>query len=764
MTRIITRLVQILAVVYVWTILSVNVPLGHKPLVMACSYAILLALILLMKRESWQKLIRKGLSESSAAESNNGRWAWPLAGIGVLAVAITILELRQPYFFVQDDNFVSAPGFSNILYGCRSLLEGVFCTWNPYQLLGAPTSSMPQSTLTYPGTYIAYLLSRYLLGNEYFVLDVFCIMHIALGFLAMYAAARSLGLRPMLACIGSLSFLLSGYTLILGRSWALVIPVILWGPLTVLAIIRLQCRPVSWKWVAATGLVIGLFFHAGYVQTWAYLLLFLGLALGTLVWAKSLSVSRAMWILPAVLLALALAAPVLTAQVLEAVHLYGNREVGDPGDGIQRGALNLLFPHPLSPYPGRFTSSGYGPDRWGTAGYNLIGQFYYSGTLFYLVGFLVLVSLIVYRWDRRVMAANIWLFLAGIAVLFALGREGGLWVLLAKLPMFNKFTGPFKFLVYLNLFIILGCGLVIERLLRGLRHARLWELGMGIAVTALLLYHCALPLPSFYSYGDKPYPPLPTEMASLLPVDGNPAPRRVFPIVPARGTAPGYAQSLMHNFPTIYGILSLMGYDPLVWWTPENGLLDRMFATKQRVDLLREYGVRWVIVSRLVQDPVMGPNERWWPSESNWDQDGLPPVLLSAQPRLVLPEVTIWELSGSRPMAFAASQPTRDLPITLNGAGVRVDVSRLTNGGDVIVNFLKRPWSKAYADGRGIACSSDEWGRMQTHIPAGTKVLEVRYSPPWGLGFRVGGLLAFLSAAITWGLTAWDRRRPQASD
>lgn len=264
MTRIITRLVQILAVVYVWTIFSANVPLGHKPLVMACSYAILLALIVMMRRESWQKLIRKGLSESSSGESNNGRWAWPLARIGVLAVALTILELRQPYFFTQDDGFAISCGLTQVVYGCRSLIHGVFCTWNPYQMLGCPTSSIPQSTLAYPGIYAAYVISRYILGNEYVSVDVFCIMHIMLGFLAMYALTRRIGLRPMLASIGSLSLVLSGYTLILGRSWFFMVPVIVWAPLAMLAIVQLQRTP-SWKWVAAAGLAIGLFFHAGYV-------------------------------------------------------------------------------------------------------------------------------------------------------------------------------------------------------------------------------------------------------------------------------------------------------------------------------------------------------------------------------------------------------------------------------------------------------------------------------------------------------------------
>lgn len=494
---------------------------------------------------------------------------------------------------------------------------------------------------------------------------------------------------------------------------------------------------------------------------WAYLLLFLGIALLYLVWIRSITVLRALWAVPAFLLGIAIAAPTLIPQTLEAVHLYGGR-AGGIGHGIQRGVLSLLLPYPLSPYPGRFAIGDHGPDNMDTAHYQLMGQFYYSGTLFYLVGFLVVVSLLVYRWDKRVMAANIWLLMAGIAFLFALGKPGVLWVLLDKLPMFNKFTGPFKFLVYLNLFVILGCGLVIERLLRGLQNARLWELGIGIGVSGLLLYHCALPLPSFYSYGDKPYPPLPREMASLLTADRNPMPLRVLPVAPVRSPAPGYVQSLQNNFSCIYGILSLVGYDPLVGVTPENALADQMIGD-QGLQALKEYGVQWIVVSRLVQEPKLGPNEKEWPSESACDRDGLAYLLRSAQPRLVLPEVTIWELGGSRPMAFPTSQPTRALPITLNGSGVRVDVSRLKQGGDVIVNFLKRPWHKAYADGRQIPCSADYWGRMLTHVPIGTKALEVRYQPPWGLGFRIGGFLALLAAAITCALTAWQRRHPETA-
>ncbi len=95
----------------------------------------------------------------SSASPVRRSWVPLFAGLAFLVCILTILERRQPFFFSQDDNL--AQFLPVIVQGCHSLLQGVFPTWNPYQLLGAPTTTVGVYSLTYPFTYASYLLSRF---------------------------------------------------------------------------------------------------------------------------------------------------------------------------------------------------------------------------------------------------------------------------------------------------------------------------------------------------------------------------------------------------------------------------------------------------------------------------------------------------------------------------------------------------------------------------------------------------------------------------
>src|SRR5262249_26975847 len=107
-------------------------------------------------------------------------WAWFVAGFAVLALVGVVLELRQPHYFNQDDNFAQfGPG---IIYGCRALAGGVFPSWNPQQMLGAPLAELGVYSLTYPPTYLSYFLATYVLRDEWAFMDVFCCLHLAAGY------------------------------------------------------------------------------------------------------------------------------------------------------------------------------------------------------------------------------------------------------------------------------------------------------------------------------------------------------------------------------------------------------------------------------------------------------------------------------------------------------------------------------------------------------------------------------------------------------
>ena len=157
---------------------------------------------------------------------NASCWWWGWLGVLLVGIGIVFCEWREPFFFTRDDNFSSAlPQYLQI---CRSAFAGVFCTWNPYQIMGLPTASNVGIPVAYPPLYLAYAIARYLLGNEFNLIEVFNILHYLAGALCCYYLARLLGIRPLIAVAGSMALMLSGFFLGMGNSWSSVATTSLW--------------------------------------------------------------------------------------------------------------------------------------------------------------------------------------------------------------------------------------------------------------------------------------------------------------------------------------------------------------------------------------------------------------------------------------------------------------------------------------------------------------------------------------------------------
>ena len=537
--------------------------------------------------------------ETMPPTTRNVKWAYPLLGLLILIGCLVLVEVHQPFFFTQDDAF--ALGTPLALHACRSLWQGVFCTWNPYQYMGMPIASNPQSFFLYPPLYLAYFIARDVLHNEYLLNEIFCIMHIIAAYFVLDRWTCYLGLRRPLALAATLSFILSGYVLVLGRSWGTVMITCLWMIPLAIALTTLQRRQVGLPWLLGTGAVFGASFYVGYPQGWSYNLLFFLMALFILFRTRSLTKSKLYFATAALLLGLAISAPLLVPQTLEAKRLYANRTVGKDF-GIQRAFTDILLPYPLAKLtvkPGEPTFCQYAAMMWGgpvNKAYR--GELYYSGTFFLGIMLAVLLLSIGFRWKTPdIIAANIW-FVCGVLVfILALGPAGALWSAQKMFPFFAKFRGVFKMLGYLNLFAIVGAAIFVERWLRAARHPARWARIILLAVCAVMVYHCTLRFNSFFTYGDKPYPPLPPAMRTLFAMNNTRTPARIIGIGQYRNDYPGYVFNLKHNFPTVYGLYTVNGYDPLITDMPESKFIatqldNNFFLASQK------YGIRWVITAR----------------------------------------------------------------------------------------------------------------------------------------------------------------------
>jgi hypothetical protein len=653
---------------------------------------------------------------------------WPIAGLAGMVGALIFLEVRQPYYFSQDDNL--SQFLPTMLQALRSWAAGVFPTWNPYQLLGSPTTSVGTYSLTYPPTWFSYWFATHVLGNEYATIEVFAFLHLLAAYAIIYWVVRREGCRPSLATLAALCCVLSGYALIVGRSWYYIIPVFVWAPLLLICFQQLRRKPVTWKWTLGCGLVVGAFAHAGNVQMWAYTILLLAFAWAVLLWTRVIPL-RSLWPLSAaLLLGLALAAPLLVPQVLATRNVDRARMDNGAAGNLPTLFVPVTVVHTESPFAS------------GTFYKEYTGQLAYSGTIFCLSGAALLLLLILLRWQRPVLAQNVWFLCALLSLLFALGNVGLIWILLSRVPGFDRFRLPFKFLELFNIFMAVAGAIVWERLLRRWRLGTRGELGIAMAVAALLGYHCALALPSFCSFGFKPYPPLDPGVAQHAKASSTRGIVKILPLGPFRSTDADFMQSLKMQLPSLFGVFSVDGYDPLVSEDPtslriRNSLADPTMKLEQAA-WLHEYGVGYVLT---YDEP--------WPK---WLDVASTPVYRSEH-------LTLWQLAPPRPMAWADLDESHPLPVTFDGAGADLDTSSLKEPDWVTLNMFRRPEIVARNAGHELSVASDSWHRIRIQVPAGTIHVRVSFLPAWNLGFVAAGVL--LLAALLAGWIHYRVSRPQ---
>jgi hypothetical protein len=692
--------------------------------------------------------------EEAAAETgptpsypdDRGSRAWDVLGLLALAAALVSLEARQPYYFTQDDALVVEAPWR--LVGCRSLWQGQFPEYNPYNMFGEPMASTGCGSFTYPPTYMAYAAARHLLGNEYLVGDVFVVLHLVAGFAAMRWFCGELGLRKATANLAGLSFVLSGSFLIMGRSWISFVPTVVWLPVLGWGVLRLDRGPVGWGWILTMGLTIGLAFHVGFPQNPAFGCGFFVAAVVYLAMVRPWPIRRVLTAVSALLVGAATALPLLYVQYR---WMRGTDRSMAPDAGIGDLLPGMILPYPLF--------RGYHPCGWGTPDHETIGgSLVFFGGLFAFLALVDGVALILTRPRRRdAWAGRVWLVCAVLACWLALGDGNLLWTLGKRVPIAgNLFRYPFRLLPFVVFFTVVAGALTLDRFLEGARRRTAWETGITLAALAVLGSHVGHATASFYSYGFRPYPMLPAAMGPVRS-DAATGKARLLASYYDRSTDRDYGLALGHELPSVYGLPAFHGYNPLL----DSHELYRSVLVALRKsprESARAYGIGWFVIST-DRPPILCGNpfahgmelySKFRPICRSLAGD-LTPVADTGAVRLArLPDVA--------PLAFNGRRPDCPLAIRYRGDGLDVDVSSSRRGDLITVNFLCYPDIRLYADGKPIACRPDHWLRITTVLPDAAKVLAVRYESPWGTGVLIS--LGPLGAAVVVARLAREPGRP----
>ncbi|MBI4869510.1 MAG: hypothetical protein HY816_21435 [Candidatus Wallbacteria bacterium] len=713
---------------------------------------VLTAIAGLVARGLWQSprarellLAISGEERPAAGAEASGR-CWLAAALLTVLAGLALLEWRQPLYFLQDDNFVQF--LPNLSLAGETLASGRWPWFNPHVLLGAPTFDTGNYAISYPPALASWWLAAKVLGREAWTMEIFCIGHLSGAVLTTFWLGSRLGLSPPLSAALAVSYALSGIMLILGRSWIGVAPVAFFFPLLLVSAERFARGRPGWRWTVATGMTIGVFFHAGNVQFWFYSLLAFLFAIAVPLASGRVGPTRLVPLAAAALIACGLAAPLLAPQ-LELAQAMVRR--GGTGGGIFVGLTALALPYPLA--------SARHPNNWGNVHRELMGHFYYCGTILAIPGLaalaLVASSLLALRSPGGFATANVWSLTAMVVFLCALGRQGLIWQWMSALPILEKFREPFKFLMQLHLLLPVAGALVWER---GLGAAnRRFRGAVFVATALLMLYHCAMARSILRSYYAQPYPPL-TGRAErhALPVPGEPGGFRMLTLAVQCEVQRDAPWAWMEGLPTTYGRYSYKGYDWLVFATPENQRAHaRLLADPTRA--ARAYGIRWVFLHdklEAIDLDRMAPLD--WVNTSPTELARLAPELqLQARTLGRDGHVTLWELPGADPMAFLEGGPAPvALAARMHGAGATVELAGPARDVDVVVNLLARPFTRAWVDGAEARVAADDWGRVRVRVGAGSRVLEVGYRTRWQRDLLLGAWLCLAGVLVA---LAWHR-------
>jgi len=657
------------------------------------------------------------------------RWAWLLAGLLILITTLLLLEYRCPFYFTQDDNL--AVNLPEILLACRSLFAGVFPTWNPFQFLGSPNTTLGYYALTYPPTYFSYWFAKDVLGNANATLDVFAFVHLLAAYVVFYWAALREHCRPSVAMMAASCCMTSGYALIFSRSWFQFSAVLLWMALLVVCVQSLARGNYGWKWILAYGAVVGLAFHSGHIQMWMYSVMMADFAILLLFFTQTIPLRSAWAIVSAHFFGLAIAAPLLVPEFQSCVNIVRNHPIST---NISNGLVHFYIPITWS------------QARW-LPGSPVLNrkEMYYSGTIFMLIVTVILISWLASHWTKKTVRDNIWVFCALAAFLAALGNHGLLWNLMMYMPGFNGFRFPFKFVAYIVVFTSLAGAAGLERLMRCTHWIRRGEIALAAVVLVILGYHASVSTAAFYSYNFKPFPHPDINLSSRLVSSSDDSYPKVLAVsawtkerfqeLGYRNTDPGFFDSYLNQWPTEMHVFSVDGYNPLVSQAPTVLRMASRYE-KNPSQALYEYGVQYVLQYK----GYTNPGGRLRVEKFNGTK-----VVYET------PKILLEELPKPRPMAYATDAPEAALPVRFDGAGATIDTSAVAHDGTVILNMLWRREFRAQAGLKTLPVAADEWGRIAVEVPANTKAVRLTFSPHWGEGF----VLALVAAGFGLGFGWW---------
>jgi len=656
------------------------------------------------------------------------RFGYPLLLAATVLAVLLAIELRRPYYFLQDDNRDFA--LPCLVHNWRALRGGEIAQFNFHQFAGVPhLSNGASGALNVPG-YAATFASYILLGQPFGAVDFLVTFYLITGAAGGFLLLRLITGDARAAFWGALTYELNSFNIYVSAGWSTLSGSAAYFPWMLYFALRLfDGTPY-----AAVGLLTAhlLLVFIGYPEQVLHCAAF-ELMVFTLVAMLQFRLHRrrvvaavqryaANWALTVVF-----SLPLLLPMWHQATISAARKEALAKWE-FEWGAFDLVswFSGLLNP----FSNARYARvpiTAW------LPRSLPYLSHIGYLTLVLIGVGLIAFfrkALDARRMK---YFFICWAGALVSLFWSINAYAdIMYAIPVLNRFRWPFKLQLHTAFFLVAMATVGLAWLL-GLFQSR-WA--ARSVFTAALLATLANFLALYLLRPPRLFRTHQESIPLVEPLEEQLKEGRLISI--------GYpfedqksANSIGYDYATLWGLESIAGYDEFV---PARNRqialgLDHWASYVDRpnrlpIAHLRRWGVRWYIVSNGAPEyaPVLIAN-------------GLTPYFHDANR-------TVYQDSEAAPLVSWESGGVAGIDYRLTTNSLQVDVA--SSREDLLhLRFAGNPFFTASVDGRPIEICTDEYDQMSLRVPPGRHRITVRYRDPYlTLGSLLAGAVAILLAGL----------------
>ncbi len=468
---------------------------------------------------------------------NRARIKNHLYGFFVVSILFVLLEIRVPYFFLQDDNysqfFPILKSALDFIYKTGSLPLYDFKHMNGVEVLG----------LTQYGILDPILNSSYLLtmafNCPYALLDIYVFIYYQIGTYLIIKLFPQYKLSNILlaAC------LFSGHLLITIRSWYYLAPYVLMLIIIIYRVLQTFYYEKKYTTLYIDTLVLSFFIYFGNPQFFIYNFIIFFLFI-------SFTLIKNYTNLLLLLKKISLTGSIFLMVSLPILYLYHKVDNQAPRffnvEGLHiRGIINMVIPFVKNNVMWTYSS-----------------EIYYNWLYFYLNIFSVIGLLASFKWlfntvkSRKLSINNSSFF--SVLILVVLLLTTNFYYIFKYIPIFNKFKIALKFYyIFIIASQIYGFIYVNYHLKKKLKVIvyilSSVQILMMVFLTDISFFHFS------YNYKDPYNKHLVDSIHSQLTANA-----KIASFAPERSSGIDYSSSLTHNFARIFNINSYDGYEPMV--------------------------------------------------------------------------------------------------------------------------------------------------------------------------------------------------------